>query len=185
MEIGRAAAKIIRKKGFDATSMNDIAKAVGLTKAGLYYYTSSKQELLYKISSFAMDKVEEEVVKPCLEIAEMKKRLRLIINRQIQISVETGGEFTILTNEVNCLLPTHRREIIGRKRDYLNVVRDTLKELKVSGELRNLDITVAALNLFATILGMARWYRHDGKYSPERISEEVTDFILGGLLLKP
>jgi AcrR family transcriptional regulator len=181
-EIFLTAAEIIAKKGFDATTMNDIAAAVDLTKAGLYYYAKSKRDLLYMIISLAMDEVEQKVIRICRLIDDPEQRLRTIIRNHIMLVVESGESVTILTEEVDCLSPAHRRKIIKRKRDYLEVVTATLEELRRAGRLRNLDTTVAAHNLFATILGTARWYRRGGKLSPKQIAQEVTEFILGGVI---
>ena len=63
------AADLFYRQGYDATSMNDIAQAVELTKAGLYYYTKGKEDWLYKIMDFAMDCVERDIVEPAEEIS--------------------------------------------------------------------------------------------------------------------
>ena len=68
------AADLMYRNGFDATSMNDIAKAVNLTKAGLYYYTKGKDDLLYKIICFAMDCVERDIIQPSEEISAAEER---------------------------------------------------------------------------------------------------------------
>jgi AcrR family transcriptional regulator len=60
-EIYRTAAQIILRKGYDATSINDIANAVGMTKAGLYHYINGKKELLFDIMNFGLDELDEEV----------------------------------------------------------------------------------------------------------------------------
>ena len=63
-EIYHTAAAIILRKGYDATSVNDIANALGITKAGLYHYIHGKKELLFDIMNFGLDSLEEEVVTP-------------------------------------------------------------------------------------------------------------------------
>ncbi len=176
------AADLIYRNGFDATSMNDIAKAVNLTKAGLYYYTKGKDDLLYKIMTFAMDCVERDIMKPCKEIPDPEQRLRGIIRNHVNSILVSGGAITVLTEELNKLSAARKRRIIGRNRLYLDLVRDTLRELKKSGRLRDLDITIAALNLFATVLGVARWYQPKGRLSSDRVADEIARFILAGIL---
>ena len=181
-EILLTAADLIYRNGFDATSMNDIAKAVNLTKAGLYYYTKGKHDLLYKIMTFAMDCVERDVMAPCQAISDPEQRLHGIIRNHVNSILLSGGGLTVLTEELNKLSTAHKRTIIGRKRLYLDLVRGTLQELKKSGRLRNLDITVASLNLFATVLGVARWHKPKGRLSSDRVADEIARFILAGLL---
>src|SRR6202040_2688330 len=60
--IYRVAAEIMCQKGFEATSMNDIADVVGLTKAGIYHYIRGKEDLLFQIMGFGMDMVYEDVI---------------------------------------------------------------------------------------------------------------------------
>src|SRR6266446_10864512 len=67
--IYRTAAQIILRKGYDATSVNDIANALGMTKAGLYHYIDGKKELLFNIMNFGLDELCEEVVTPAQAIA--------------------------------------------------------------------------------------------------------------------
>jgi len=180
-EIYRVAAELITEKGFDATSMNDIASAVGLTKAGLYYYIQGKKELLYSIMNFAMDLVDSEVFEPTRNIQNPEERLEKILNCHLS-STSHVKEFAILTQEVNGLSPSHREQILDRKRTYLNYVQDTLQELNDRGQLREIDVTVATMNLFSTLLGLNHWYHADGHLSTEDVAESTVRFILGGLL---
>ena|SRR4029078_12560100 len=64
MEICLTAAHAFVERGFDATSVNDIAAALGITKAGLYHYISSKESLLFDIITLGLDSIDEEVVEP-------------------------------------------------------------------------------------------------------------------------
>ncbi len=176
------AADLMYRNGFDATSMNDIAKAVNLTKAGLYYYTKSKNDLLYKIISFAMDCVERDIIRPSEEISEAEERLQFIIQAHLKSIFVSGGVITILTEEIHKLSPTHRQNVVAREHKYLDLVRGTLQELKKTGRLRDLDVTIAALNMFASILGIVRWYDAKGRFSSDRVAAEISQFIMSGLL---
>jgi AcrR family transcriptional regulator len=75
IEVYHKAAHIFQEKGFEATSMSDLAEALQITKAGLYYYIKSKQELLFDIVSHAMDCLEQEVSTPALAEPDPEKRL--------------------------------------------------------------------------------------------------------------
>lgn len=180
--IYRTAAEIIRRKGFEATSMSEVARAVDLTKAGLYYYIRGKQDLLAAIMNFAMDMVETQVIQSARAMTDAEERLRSVITCHGRLLTEHGGAITILTDEMASLAPAARRRIVRRKRAYLDFVRDTLEQLENEGKLRDVDVTVAALCLFGTVLGVARWYRPRGRLTSEQIVEEVASIILGGML---
>src|SRR6185369_8049467 len=84
-EIYRAAASIICEKGYDATSMNDIAEAVGITKSGLYHHVSGKRNLLFSIMSFGLDSLEEQVIIPARAVTDAEQRLRTIITSHVHL----------------------------------------------------------------------------------------------------
>jgi len=181
-EIVKTAAFVIHRQGYDATSMNDIADAVKLTKAGLYYYTRGKQDLLFMIIKWAMDLVESEILQPCGEIEDPEERLHAIVRNHLETMLVDGGVVAILTVEVDKLAADHRAEIKARHRIYLDLVRDTLTELKERGRLRPADPMIGALNMFATILGVARWYQPGGHLAQELVIDEITSYVLGALL---
>ncbi len=181
-EIVNAAALIIHRRGYDATSMNEIADAVNLTKAGLYYYTRGKQDLLYMIIKWAMDLVETDILTPCREIKNAEERIRAIIRNHLKVMMVDGGAVTILTVEVDKLPIERRSEINQRHRIYLDLVKDTLKELKDLDRLRPADPMIAALNMFATFFGVPRWYQQKGHLNQDDVSEEINKYVLGALL---
>ena len=188
-EIYRAAARIICEKGFDGTSMNDIAEAVGLTKAGLYHHISGKRDLLFRIMTYGMDALDEEVIAPARAIGDPDQRLRAIITNHVRLitsrSTSDGNNaVTIVIDEMSGLTPAQRHEIDERKRAYVDFVRETLRELSAEGKLRPVNITAAAFGLLGMILWLSRWYNPDGRLTPEQIAEEVTSAALGGLLQK-
>jgi AcrR family transcriptional regulator len=186
-EIYRAAAQLICERGYDATSMNDIAEAVGITKAGVYHHIQGKKDLLFRIMNFGMDELDENVIVPTRAIADAESRLRAIITNHVRlitshITPQGYNPVTIVVDEVAGLTPEHRRKISQRKRLYVDLIRDTLKQLKEEGKLREIDLTVATFSLLGTMLWLSRWYRPEGRLTPDQVVEEISKLVLGGLL---
>jgi AcrR family transcriptional regulator len=186
-EIYRAAAQIICDKGYDATSMNDIAEAVGITKSGLYHHVSGKRNLLFSIMNFGMDSLEEQVIAPARAIADAEQRLRTIITNHVHLitsrSTSQGNNpVTIVVDEVAGLTVAQRRKIDQRKRAYVDLIREALSELKESEKLRDLDVIAATFSLLGMILWLSRWYSPEGRLTPDQVSDEVTKIALSGLL---
>jgi len=186
-DIYRAAAQIICEKGYDATSMNDIAEAVGITKAGVYHHIPGKKDLLFQIMSFGLDSLDEEVIIPARAISDPEKRLRSIITNHAKLitsrsTSEGSNPVTIVVDEVAGLTPEHRDVINKRKRVYVDLVRETLIQLKEEGKLRDIDETVAAFSMLGMILWLSRWYQPDGRLSCDQVAAEVSKMALGGLL---
>ena len=71
-EIMRTAARLFQQRGYDATSMNDVAAALKLSKGGLYHHFQSKDEILYEIMNHAMDITQERVIDPVRLIRRRK-----------------------------------------------------------------------------------------------------------------
>jgi AcrR family transcriptional regulator len=182
IDIYTKAAEIFHEQGFDATSMSNIAAAVDLTKAGLYYYIESKEDLLYAIMNYAMEQLETMVIEPSREIADPEERLKSIIARHARLLTEGNKAITILTDEIEGLKPKHRKQILDRKRVYMEFVRDTLEALKAEGKLRDVNTTAATFSLFGTLLWLPRWYHPDGPINTEQIIHEITNIATGGLL---
>jgi len=186
-EIYRVAAQIICEKGYDATSMNDIAEAVGITKAGIYHHIPGKKDLLFQIMNFGLDELDEEVIVPAQAIADAEQRLRAIIANHVRLitnrsTPQGNNPVTIVVEEVAGLTPAHRRKIDQRKRAYVDLVRETLQHLKEEGKLTDVDVTTATFSVLGMILWLSRWYNPAGRLTPEEVAEEIAKIALGGLL---
>ena len=103
-EICRTAARIIRERGYDATSVSDIARALKITKAGLYHYFTSKEELLLEIMLFGLDNVRDEVIIPAQSIRDPEERLRQIVMRHARITTRAEGSVAQI-DEIRALPP--------------------------------------------------------------------------------
>ena len=180
--IYRVAAEIMCEKGYEATSMNDIADAVGLTKAGIYHYISGKENLLFEIMSYAMDMVDQDVMHPAQEIVDAEERLHTIVERHAKRILEVGGAVTILLEEMYALTPAHRRVIRARKRAYFDMLRQTLDELAAEGKLRDINPAIATFSLFGMINWISRWYKRDGKLSPQEILRDFHQVAANAVL---
>ena len=180
-EICRTAARIFRQRGFDATSVSDIARSLKMTKAGLYHYFTSKEELLLEIMMFGLDQVRDEVIMPARTIRDPEQRLRQIVIRHAQITTRAEGAVSQL-DELRALPPVAQKKVRELQRKYFDLVRDTLKELKAEGRLRDVDITVAAFSTIGMILWLPRWFRQGGRLNNEQAATEIANLALAGVL---
>ena len=169
-------------KGYGATSMNDIAEAAGLTKAGIYHYIHGKEHLLFEIMMYAMDRVEQGIIAPAREAADAEERLRTIVERHTRSVLEGVGAVTIVLEEMTALTPAHRKVITARKRAYFDFIRGTLDQLAAEGKLRDVSSTTAAFSLLGMILWICRWYRRDGKITPQQAVRDYVEIAMNGVL---
>jgi AcrR family transcriptional regulator len=182
VDICRTAAQIFRDRGYAATSVGDVARALGMTKAGLYHYFDSKEALLLEIMTYGLERVRDEVVLPARAIRDPEERLRQIAMRHARIATDGQGAVAHLADEIRALPPGPRRQIEERMRLYFDLIRGTLRELKSAGRLRPVDPTVAAFSLLGMILWLPRWYRQDGRLSQKQVAIEVANLAVGAMV---
>lgn len=181
-EIYLTAAQLFFEKGFESTSVADIADSLKLTKASLYYYFASKQELLYRIVSLGLDSVQDAVLDPAHNIDDAEERLKFIILNHARLAADGNHAVIIISHEINALTYEQQAIVQNRRRDYFNFVRSTLVELQQQGKLRKMNITTATFTLFGMILWLPRWYRSGGLLPVDEVCQEICDLALGGLM---
>src|ERR1700686_2562321 len=181
-EVYRTAAEIILQKGYNATSVSDIAQALGITKAGLYHYIHGKTQLLFDIMQYGLNELDREVARPAMKIADPEARLRFMIVMHARVVTRGEGAVTILVDEARALTPAQNRKITQRKRAYLDFLRATLREMKGERQLRDVDLTVAAFSLLGMINWLSRWYQAGGSLDEQQIAEAIVDIAFNGLI---
>jgi AcrR family transcriptional regulator len=181
-QILEKAAHLFCVKGYDSTSMSDIADAVGITKAGLYYFVSSKEQLLYQITDYGLDLLDELVLEPLRSVSEPRELLRALIARHVYMLLHRPREVTIILHERTALTGEYRDKILRRKKAYIVYVRGILTRLQEQGMARALDATAATFFLLGALNWIYQWYKVDGRLSEEQIVHELTELFAGGFL---
>src|SRR5436309_11345274 len=152
-EILRAAARLFQQQGYDATSMNDVAAALKLSKGGLYHHFQSKDEILFNLMSHAMDITEERVIGPAKQIPDPEERLRTVIRRHIAVVLsERDREITVMLHENHPLTPTLRKRINARKKDYVHFMENLIADVqRARGSKGTVTRRAAAFAWFGSI----------------------------------
>jgi AcrR family transcriptional regulator len=177
------AARLIFQGGFEATSMQQIAEACGLTKAGLYHHVRTKEAILLAIMHYGMDLFEERVLDPVKAIADPLERLRQTMARNVALVTEDASkEVTIILHEHQTLTGVAQSEINGRKKRYVRFLESTFREAIERGQIRPVDPTLAAFSFLGTVLWTYKWYRADGALDPGQLADGMIDLFFAGLL---
>jgi TetR/AcrR family transcriptional regulator, cholesterol catabolism regulator len=176
------AEQMFHERGYAETSMEDIAQAVGLLKGSLYYYVSSKEDLLYRI----VDDVHETVAglfESAIAMTELTavQRLERYVIDQVMFNAKHVPRIAVYHHEWHRLEGDRLAEVRGRRRHHELAVIALLEEAKADGDTRpDLDVKLAAASAFAVTIWPYTWYR-PGTISAARLSRACADFILGGL----
>jgi TetR/AcrR family transcriptional regulator, cholesterol catabolism regulator len=193
-EILRTAARLFQQQGYDATSMNDVAAALKLSKGGLYHHFQSKDEILFYIMSHALDITEERVINVVRRIDGAsvagtrvdvsEERLRTLIRLHIQVMLSPEDrEITVMLHENHPLPPTLRRKINGRKKDYLQFVEHLIADVQRKHNSQS-QVTprAAALALVGMINWIYQWYKPGGPLTGEEIARQYSEIFFHGAI---
>lgn len=176
-EIIEVAAQVFHARGYDAGSLDDVAEALGLRKASLYYYVSSKAELLYLVFdraiSLALERLEHLSAG-----ADPRARLAALIEHQVLTVTGEPSLFTVFFDQRPRLDDRYEASIRAKERRYFRVYADAVRAAARAGVIPVVDERYAA----QAILGMAswifKWYR-PGRDDPKAIADTFTRLVLG------
>jgi len=183
-EILRTAARLFQQRGYDATSMNDVAAALKLSKGGLYHHFQSKDEILFEIMNHAMEITEERVLAPVRGIANPEERLRALIRLHIEVVLSPRDrEITVMLHENHPLPPGLRKRINTRKKEYVHFVESLMAEVqRVRHAKGNVSPRAAAFALLGMINWIYQWYKPEGDLQAHNLVPQFTDLVFGGIL---
>jgi AcrR family transcriptional regulator len=179
--LARAAA-LFADQGYTATSMNDIAAACGVSKAGLYHYYRDKRELLFQITAGHVGRLEQFVVEVAEDTrdADPQTRLRALILRFVREYANAQNEHRVLTEDVRFLDDAERAQVQEPQRRVVAAFADAIAAVRPNLSRNELDRPLAML-LFGMINWMFTWLRPDGSLDHEQMAPIVADLFFGGL----
>lgn len=175
----KTAAKAFNERGFSGTSLDDIAELMGFTKAAIYHYVGSKEEILYE----CYIRGEDDIYVLFEEISGLKgnglERLRHFILRYAQMAV---GEDRILAVRINFneLTPDRREIIRERQRDLDHKLRVLVQDGINDGSIASCDPSLAAFLLFGAINSVSVWYKPHGRLQSREIAEAFAEMLISG-----
>jgi AcrR family transcriptional regulator len=184
-EILRTAARLFQQRGYDATSMNDVAAALKLSKGGLYHHFQSKDEILFEIMDHAMEITQERVINPVRSIADPEERLRALIRLHIDVVLSPRDrEITVMLHENHPLPPTLRKRINARKKDYVHFLENLMMEVQKSRRTSGrVSPRAAAFALLGMINWIYQWYKPEGDLQAQNLIPQFTELIFGGIFV--
>ena len=176
------AAELFANQGYTATSMNDIAAACGVSKAGLYHYYRDKHELLFQITAGHVARLEQvtgEVVENTRGL-DAEARLRELIAQFVREYANASNEHRVLTEDVRFLEEAERAQVVAVQRRVVAAFADAVGAVRPTLQKNELDRPLAML-LFGMINWMFTWLRPDGSLTHEQMAPLVADLFFGGL----
>jgi AcrR family transcriptional regulator len=174
-----AAAALYANQGYRATSMNDLAAAVGLSKPSLYHYVRNKEEILVELYEDVMRDNTAAVEAIQAHTTRAIDALRQIIVQRVAYTCENQALLRVFFEEEAGLPHDRLANLLQRRRAYEDAVMAVTRRAVAEGSL---SLSVSPRIYVNTLLGAAnwvyKWFAPDGRLGPRELGEEVASVLL-------
>ena len=167
-------------RGYDATTMADLARATGLTKSSIYHHVSGKSELLSLAVSRAVDALVAVLDEPASTTGPAVDRLEHVVRRSAEVLVDQLPYVTLLLR-VRGNTDVERQALDRRRaldRRLSGLVQSAIDEGAVRSDL---DPRLVSRLLFGMVNSLVEWYRPDGATTPQQLADALVAVALDGL----
>jgi AcrR family transcriptional regulator len=181
LAIVETAAKLYAERGFLGASIADLAAACGASKALIYHYFPSKEDILFEVMDShirALSEIEGEVSRMGGAPAD---RLRGLTHKFLQAYVGAESRHKVLLNDLDRLPEARRTAIVARQRAIIDYVALLMEEVQPSLATRGLGRSAAML-YFGMINWTHTWFRADGPVTPDTLADLAADMVIRGMV---
>jgi AcrR family transcriptional regulator len=178
------AVRVFNQRGYDGTSMDDVARAAGITKASIYYHVSGKEDLLERGVRRGLDALFGMLDEPEASSGTAETRLRYVLLRTVEIMSEQLPEVALLlrvrgNTEIE-------RWALERRRTFNRRIAELVQAAMDEGTLcSELEAGLVARLLFGMVNSIVEWYRRDGRLGPDDVATAIQRIVFDGLRLSP
>ena len=181
VEIYNSALKLFVERGYDHTPMSHVASALGLSKAGLYHYFTSKEHLLFLIHEHYLKNHFIPIIKKAEEISDPKNRIAFFIREYTKL-LSKDAAARVLIHEARRLKPEHYQNISQIWKRAFRLIRDATSEMEISGRSKKFNNAFAAFAAIGMCSWTFYWFDYSRKESAKELSETFVEIFLKGLL---
>jgi AcrR family transcriptional regulator len=180
-EILARAAELFYKNGYHATTIEDVAREVGMLKGSLYYYIRSKEDLLYELLLGIIVKGVEHASKAIEGVTDPTERLEKAVSAQIEHIIQNQTYVGLFLHEFDTLSGKRQKRIQEEMVKYQKIFADAIRD----GQAQNQFVEGDAILLTDAVLGMTNWiYRwYPGPRNPglDGVKKTFISFIMSGI----
>lgn len=180
-EIYNKALDLFVKNGYDATSMSMIAETLGMSKANLYYYCSSKENLLYQVHLDFLQNYFIPILEEAERLPDPASRVALFLRKFTLLNTSSRAN-RILVHEVHRLDKNHQAEIMAIWRRTYEIVRDAMRELQRSGRVRKFRESFLTFMWVGMAFWVVYWFDYGRQANAEELSEAIAQTFLDSLM---
>jgi AcrR family transcriptional regulator len=173
-----AALTLFAERGFRATTMKDIARAVGVRAPSLYTHVRSKDALLTEIMVTTMDDLIKGFHRAVATTRDPVEKLRRATEAHVRYHTRHRREAFVGNHEIPSLKPGARRITLDRRREYSMLFRDLIDRGSKEGIFLRGSPRLVAYAILDMGIGLAAWFRPDGPYTEEELVQSYGEFAL-------
>lgn len=174
-----AAARMFNSRGFHASSLEDVAASVGVTKPTIYHYLGNKEQVLIECMRIGLVQLQEAAERARKEPGMAIDRLRAFLHRYAEVNMAEFGQCVIRTGD-ELLSPESVTRLRELKRTIDTALRDFIREGVADGSIMRCNVKMTAFALAGAVNWISKWYDPDGPQSPDEIAEQVVAVLEGG-----
>lgn len=179
-QIVRSSARMFAEHGYDQTTIQDLADAVGLASGGIYHYVGSKEQLLEHICDQIMHPLLEQARDVIDADAPAAEQLRALVRLWVNHVVEHRDHMLVFQQERHVIEHGAQWRGIRTSRKQLErLLEAAVQRVHAHGELALGDHRLAVSALLGMVNHTAQWYRPRGRLSPTEIADGYVDLLLG------
>jgi TetR/AcrR family transcriptional regulator, cholesterol catabolism regulator len=175
------AATLFARRGYHATSIQDVADTAGIRKGNVYYYVTTKEDLLYAIVRRHHDAALAEI-ESFVGIDSPVDRIIAFMRAYVRRYMIDPDAVKVFIYEFENLGDERRQAINAERRRYSEFLTEAIRDGQAEGTIRaELDAEAAALGMLGMLNWTFRWFHRDGRLSPETLVETYLDLAVSGL----
>jgi AcrR family transcriptional regulator len=175
------AATLFWEKGYAAATTREIATAVGIQQASLYYHFASKEDLFYQLCVSSLEQLRTDVQSAVDEVRDPLGRIRALIRAHLATLLTHQVRHVTMLTELRALSSRHHEEVLKLRKQYGGLVRSVIEEAQAAGVVR---ADIPAQYLYLALLNVLNWailwFRRDQELPADRLSGLFTPVFLDG-----
>jgi len=176
----RVAVEVFNERGYDGTSMEDLAARLGITKSSIYHHVAGKAELLRLAVDRALDALFAVTEEPAARTGPAIDRLEHAVRRSVQVLAAELPYVTLLLR-VRGNTEVEQRAL-ARRRDFDRWVTELVTRAEAEGDIRpDVDPALTGRLLFGLVNSLTEWYRPDRGLLPADLADAVVRTAFDGL----
>lgn len=176
--IRRAGLRLIYERGYAATSLRDLAAAVGIQPGSLYNHISTKQDLLFGLVHSHMEELLIRLDEVLAGVEGSRRQLTAFIEFHLTYHIKKTHEVFISYSELRSLEPPNYAAVVALRERYEKRLIAILDQGVASGDFVIADRPVAAYGILAMLTGITSWFRPDGRLDTPALISLYTEMVL-------